>query len=290
VSNRVGWNCLLVPWTKVRKREYWTLDLGLGGKRALITGGSRGIGKAIARTLLAEGASVTIAARDGQSLRSAAEELEPHCRTCIHWATFDALDNCSVEAMVAGTVERLGGLDIVVNAAATPASVGGSAGVEMVDTADLLADLDVKVLGYLRVARAAAPFIIANGWGRIINIGGLAVRSTGNYAGSIRNAGVVALTKCLADELAEHGVSVTAVHPGATRTERTPTRIAAKAAHDGVTTQQAERLLYGHTLLGRIVEVEEVAALVAFLASPLSAAINGDSLFAGGGARKTIHY
>ncbi len=211
-------------------------------------------------------------------------------RTCIHWATFDAQDNCSVEAMVARTVERLGGLDIVVNAAATPASVGGSAGVESVDTADLLADLDVKVLGYLRVARAAAPFMIANGWGRIINIGGLAVRSTGNYAGSIRNASVVALTKCLADELAEHGVSVTAVHPGATRAERTPARIAAKAALDGVTMQQAERLLYGHTLLGRIVEVKEVAALVAFLASPLSAAINGDNLFAGGGARKTIHY
>jgi NAD(P)-dependent dehydrogenase (short-subunit alcohol dehydrogenase family) len=266
------------------------LNLGLTDKRALITGGSRGIGKTIARTLLAEGALVMIAARDEKSLRSVAEELDMNAKARIYWTTFDAQDDRSVEAMVARTAEQFGGLDIVVNAAATPASVSGPTGAGQVDAAALLVDLDVKVLGYLRVARAAAPFMVANGWGRIINIGGLAVRSTGSYAGSIRNAAVVALTKCLADEFAEHGVSVTAVHPGATRTERTPTRIAAKAAQDGVTTQQAERLLYSHTLLGRIVEVEEVAALVAFLASPLSAAINGESLFAGGGARKAIHY
>jgi NAD(P)-dependent dehydrogenase (short-subunit alcohol dehydrogenase family) len=281
---------LFVPWAKVRKREYWTLDLELGGKRALITGGSRGIGKTIARTLLAEGASVTITARDENSLRSVAKELDMNAKARIYWTTFDAQDDRSVEAMVARASEQLGGLDIVVNAAATPASVIGPTGAGQVDAAALLVDLDVKVLGYLRVARAAAPFMIANGWGRIINIGGLAVRSTGNYAGSIRNAAVVALTKCLADEFAEFGVSVTAVHPGATRTDRTPARIAAKAASDGLTTKEAERLLYGHSLLGRIVEVEELAALVAFLASPLSAAINGESLFAGGGARRTIYY
>jgi NAD(P)-dependent dehydrogenase (short-subunit alcohol dehydrogenase family) len=231
-----------------------------------------------------------IAARGEQALQLAAEELGMNAKSRIQWTTFDAHDDRSVEAMVACTAKRLGGLDIVVNAASTPASVGGPVSALGIDTAELLADLDVKILGYLRVARAAAPFMIANGWGRIINIGGLAVRSTGNYGGSIRNAGVAALTKCLADELAIHGVSVTAVHPGATRTERTPARIATKVVEASVTPQEAEKLLFGHSLLGRIVEAEEVATLVTFLASPLSAAISGDNLFAGGGSKKAINY
>jgi hypothetical protein len=106
------------------------LDLGLTDKRALITGGSRGIGNTIARTLLAEGALVMIAARDEKSLRSVAEELDMNAKARIYWTTFDAQDDRSVEAMVARASEQLGGLDIVVNAAATPASVGGPAGAE----------------------------------------------------------------------------------------------------------------------------------------------------------------
>ncbi len=266
------------------------LDLRLTGKRALVTGGSRGIGKAVARALLAEGASVMLAARGEAELSAAALDLtSPTCGS-VHWSSFDATDDVSVDGLVANVIDVLGGLDIVVNAAATPASAAAKVDLAALDTASMLVDLNVKVLGYLRVARAAAPHMRANGWGRIVNIGGLAVRSTGSYAASIRNAAVVALTKCIADELGPQGIAVTVVHPGATRTERTAAIVKARAGHEGITLVEAEQALYGHSLNGRIADVEEVAAVVAFLASPLGAAINGDSIYAGGGSRKAIHY
>jgi len=101
---------------------------------------------------------------------------------------------------------------------------------------------------------------------------------------------VAALTKNLADELGPKGVNVTVVHPGATRTEKTAETVTRKAAADGSSTQDAEKALYGGSLIGRIVEAEEVADVVTFLASPRSVAINGDAIAAGGGAARVIHY
>ena len=101
---------------------------------------------------------------------------------------------------------------------------------------------------------------------------------------------MAALTKGLADELGPKGVNVTVVHPGATRTERTATLVEQRAAADGISTTEAEKALYGSSLIGRIVEAEEVAAVVAFLASPKSVAINGDAIAAGGGSPRVIHY
>ena len=137
-------------------------------------------------------------------------------------------------------------------------------------------DVNIKVGGYLRTARAAAPHLTAAGWGRIVNIGGLAARKTGHYVASIRNVGVSALTKNLADELGPRGVTVNAIHPGATRTEKT--------------TPEAVERAGANVTIGRIVEAQEIAWLAAFLASPLSAALNGENLQAGGGAPGVIDY
>jgi NAD(P)-dependent dehydrogenase (short-subunit alcohol dehydrogenase family) len=149
--------------------------------------------------------------------------------------------------------------------------------------------MNVKVLGYLRCAQAVAPGMIAQGWGRIINISGLGARSTGAIIGSMRNVAVAALTKNLADELGAHGVNVTVVHPGLTRTEATPGVVARMAVAQGITEQEAERNL-GRNTIGRIVEAEEVADIVAFLASPRGVAITGDAIACGGGQPGTIHY
>src|SRR5439155_22305189 len=92
------------------------------------------------------------------------------------------------------------------------------------------ADVNVKVLGYLRCAREVAPHMIRRGWGRIVNVSGLAARQTGSTIGSLRNVAVVALAKNLADELGPHGINVTVVHPGLTRTEKTPGVLARMAA------------------------------------------------------------
>jgi NAD(P)-dependent dehydrogenase (short-subunit alcohol dehydrogenase family) len=135
-----------------------------------------------------------------------------------------------------------------------------------------------------------APHLIEQGWGRIVNVSGLAARQTGSTIGSIRNIAVAAMTKNIADEIGHLGVNVTAVHPGLTRTERTSGMTAALAANWGVDVAEVDRRLAEKVSIGRIVTAEEVASVVAFLASPLSVAINGDSIPVGGGALGSIHY
>lgn len=266
------------------------MDLRLTGKRAIVTGGSRGIGKAIARALLEEGVRVVISGRDATVGMAAARELAKATGGEVHAHVADTRSDEAVDALVAHAVELLGGLDIVVNNAARPGAAPQVPGVAGVTSDYILEELDTKLVGYLRVARAAAPHLVAGGWGRIINISGLAARSAGSIPGSTRNVAVAALTKNLADELGPQGVNVTVVHPGATRTERTAETISRKAAAEGISAAEAEKALYGGSLIGRIVEAEEVAAVVAFLASPVSAAINGDAIAAGGGVARVIHY
>lgn len=266
------------------------MDLELNGKRALVTGGSRGIGLAIARQLALEGARVALAARDQSHLASAALMLA--AETGAEVATFqvDTAEDASVAVMVRGVVERLGGLDILVNAAAKPGGQAPPPKLAEITDEVFFSDVNVKVMGYLRCAREAAPHMIAGGWGRIINISGLAARQTGSTVGSIRNVAVAALTKSLADELGPHGINVTVIHPGLTRTEKTAPLVAARAAASGATPEAVEQRLAANTLIGRIVDAEEVAYVAAFLASPRSVAITGDPIAAGGGVKGPIHY
>ena len=257
------------------------MDLELTGRRAVVTGGSRGIGLAIGRALAAEGADVALVARTEDVLERAAEEVARESGRAV---PADTGDDASVATMVGLVVAQLGGVDILVNAAAAPAT-----GAPFTDD-NLEDEINVKVRGYLRCARAVAPLMVESGWGRIVNIGGVAARQTGNLVGTVRNVAVAALTKNLADELGPRGVNVNVVHPGMTRTERTAEAAAAMASSRGVTVEELERALQGAVSLGRIVTAEEVAAVVTFLASPKSVAINGDPVVASGGARGSIHY
>jgi NAD(P)-dependent dehydrogenase (short-subunit alcohol dehydrogenase family) len=236
------------------------VDLQLNGRRAIVTGGSRGIGLAVARVLTAEGARVALVARGIEALAAAADEVGGLA------VPADTGSDESVQAMVATVVEAFGGVDILVNAAATP-NQGGFPEEELVE------HLNVKVAGYLRCSRVVAPLMAAQGWGRIINVSGLAARHTGSVVGSVRNVAVAALTKNLADELGPAGINVTVVHPGPTVTEREPPAAAVEAVS-----------------IGRAVTAAEVADVIAFLASPRSVAINGDAIAAGGGSRGAIHY
>jgi NAD(P)-dependent dehydrogenase (short-subunit alcohol dehydrogenase family) len=265
------------------------MDLELAGKRAIVTGASRGIGLAVAHRLAAEGAAVALVARDVEALERAAAAVREHGNRVIV-APADTTDDAAVRAMVAGVVAELGGVDILVNAAARPASSGPVPPLAELEDDALRIELETKVLGYLRCARAVAPHLVAQGWGRIINISGLNARMSGSLVGSVRNVAVAAMTKNLADELGPAGVNVTVVHPGTTVTERTPGMLAARAERDGVPAEEVARRLAGATSIGRLVTGEEVADVVAFLASPRSVAIAGDAVAAGGGSRGTIHY
>lgn len=267
------------------------MDLQLQGKRALVTGGSRGIGKAVARTLALEGVDVALLARDAARLDSAAAELAAASGRTVVGVRGDTTDDASVRAAVAEAVRRLGGpVDILVNAAAEPAGFAAPPRLGEISAAYFHAEMDTKVMGYIRCAREVAPGMAAAGWGRIVNISGLAARQTGSAVGSMRNVAVAALTKNLADELGPAGINVTVVHPGITRTERTAPLVAARAAAQGLTAEAVEAQLAAANAIGHLVTAEEVADVVAFLCSPRARAIHGDAIAAGGGLPRAIHY
>jgi NAD(P)-dependent dehydrogenase (short-subunit alcohol dehydrogenase family) len=266
------------------------MDLGLKDKVAAVTGGSRGIGKAIARALALEGVDIAIIARDRQVAEACAAEMARETGRTVRAYRADTADDAAVRAAFAALAADFGRLDILVNCAAQPA--GQQAPPQLNDITDeaFFSDVNVKVMGYLRCARAAAELMRAQRWGRVINISGLAARTTGSIIGSVRNVSVAALTKNLADELAPFGINVTCVHPGLTRTEKTPAVFADHARAAGVSPKEIEQRFAAGTLVGRLIEAADVAAVVAFLASPKSVAINGDAIAAGGGMPGVIYY
>ena len=248
------------------------MDLELSGKKAIVTGGSVGIGKAIARELANEGVDVVICARRQDVLEQAAQELTAETGRKIVPIVADTTDSSSVDAMVAQAVDELGGLDILVNNAAAPGGLVLGPLHESGD-GDLLADINTKVVGYFRCAKAAAPHMQAQGWGRIINIGGLAARNAGTFSG-LRNASLVHMTKTLSNQLGPDGINVNLVHPGSTVTERTSAEAAAGPLGNDI---------------GRMVDATEIGYVVAFLASPKSTAIAGEVVAAGGGVGSSVY-
>ncbi|MBO0748358.1 MAG: SDR family oxidoreductase, partial [Acidimicrobiaceae bacterium] len=255
------------------------MDLLLSGKRAVVTGGSRGIGLAVAKKLIAEGARVAILARTPERLKAAAEEIGAVP------VVVDTNDDDSVRQAIAEAADALGGIDILVNSAAQPSGQAAAPKVLEVNNESFYADMNVKVLGYLRTIREVTPHMKAAGGGRIVNISGLGARTTGSVIGSMRNVAVSALTKNAADELGPAGIGVVVVHPGYVRTEATPAVLAWRAENAGTTVEEIERRLGAANALGRIVDAEEVATVVTFLASPLAQAVNGDAVTCGGGSR-----
>ena len=248
------------------------------------------ISKTIARELALEGADVAIVARGLPRLEQAARELSKETGRKIVPIQADTGSDDEVKAMVAQVAKTFGRIDILVINGAPSVRDGA-----LDDVIKLFAEAaNVKVLGYLRCARDVAPHMKRQGWGRIINIGGLAYRKAGAYGIGIRNAAITVITKNRADELGPSGINVTGVHPGATRTEATAGVLEAAAKQQGITVEELERKAFTQgdyaNVIGKRVDSREIAYLVAFLASPKSIAISGDSLAAGGGVRGSIYY
>ena len=160
-----------------------------------MTGGSRGIGLAVARALAAEGCDVALVARDAAALAAAREEVAAVGRRVMA-VSCDTGDDEAVREMAAAVASGLGGADILVNAAARP-NTGAVVGIDGFDADEFAEQVNVKVLGYLRCIKAVVPLMRENGWGRIINVSGLAARSSGAITGTVRNVAVAALTKNL---------------------------------------------------------------------------------------------
>jgi NAD(P)-dependent dehydrogenase (short-subunit alcohol dehydrogenase family) len=277
-------------------KEATKVDMGLTDKLALVAGGSRGIGKAIALDLAREGADVAIAARNADQLeRTAAEIRELTGRRAIP-LVFDATSTEQSTRMVDETAAQLGGLHILVNSASLPGGSPSAVGpVETVDEEDLLRDFDVKYVGALRCAKAAIPHIKQQGWGRIINISGTNARRAGNLSGGARNTSMVHLTKTLALQLGQFGITVNCIHPGTTRTERTPGMLEERGNEIGISADEVERRDFAPgspagNAIGRMVDADEVAYVTTFLASDKAWAVTGELIVATGGAGNFVYY
>lgn len=272
------------------------MDFGLTGKKALVAGGGRGIGKAIARVLAQEGCDVVIASRSMEQLAAAAREIGDAAGRAVTPMQLDVTQTEQVNRVVAAAAERLGGLHIMVNSASLPGGSANAVGyIETVDEDALLSDFDVKYVGALRCSRAAIPLLKAQGWGRIINISGGNARNAGNLSGGARNVSMVHMTKTLSIDLGQYGITVNCIHPGTTRTERTAGMLESRAAQLGVSPEEVERQDFAPgsgrgNAICRMVDAEEIGFLTAFLASDKAWAITGEVIAAGGGVGSAVFY
>jgi NAD(P)-dependent dehydrogenase (short-subunit alcohol dehydrogenase family) len=272
------------------------MDLGLRGRHAIVTGGSLGIGKAIARELAREGADVAIVARTKDQLEVAARELATETGRRVIALAADVTSRAQVDAMVEQAAVELGGVHILVNSGSAPGGSASATGpIETVVDEDLLQDFNVKYIGALRCARAVLPHMKRAGWGRIINISGTNARNAGNLSGGARNTSLVHLTKTLAVQVGRFGITVNCVHPGTTRTERTPRLLAARAKELGIAAAEVEARDFAPdsprgNAICRMVDAAEIAYVTAFLASDKAWAVSGELIVATGGAGRAVYY
>ena len=256
----------------------------LSGKVALITGGGRGIGRAIALRFASEGAAVMLAATKRVPLEATAQEVRKAGGRAATTVA-DVADEAVVKQMVAATLAELGRLDILVN----NAGIGGpTLRVGDLDRADWDRTLAVNVTGAFLCAKHAVPHMLERKSGRIVNITSIAglmgypLRSP--YA--VSKWGMIALTRTLAGELGEHGITVNAIAPGAVRGERVEGVIAARATALGRPAAEVERELFVEpTALKRMVGPDDVAATAAFLSSDDAANITGETISVSAGFR-----
>jgi NAD(P)-dependent dehydrogenase (short-subunit alcohol dehydrogenase family) len=265
------------------------MDLQLTDKKAIVTGASRGIGRAIARQLALEGCDVAICARTAAPLQEAAAALARESGRRVVPIACDTLNAESIKHFVHTAARELGGINIVINNAAR---VGGTPGtVETVSDMDVLRDFEEKVVGYLRVVQAAVPYLKQAGWGRVINISGGAGRAPGTaVSGGIRNIGTVNLTKSMANALAPYGINVNAIYPGQTITEATLERYAEQAKRDGMTVEEIHKAADARTVLKHVVTATDIGYVVAMLCSPLAISVHGEAIGLDGGNRADMHY
>lgn len=263
------------------------MDLHLAGRTALITGASTGIGEAVARGLAAEGVRTALVARGASDLERTAASIRADTGTDTIAITADLARADEVVRAAAQAESALGGIDILVNNAGAIRTVDFLAD----DDAAWVDDWALKPLGYVRLARAVFPAMTRRGGGVIVNVAGLAARNpVPRYAaGGAANAAIVNLTRSLADLGAAHRIRVVAVSPGAVRTRRFESRVAAAAARAGRSVEDEWARRDAEHPLGRLARPGDVANLVAFLASDRAAFINGACVPVDGGVSRGVY-
>ena len=263
------------------------MELGLKGKTALVTGGSKGIGRAVAHGLAAEGVQVMICSRDADALGRAAREIQTATGAAVATTAADLSELAAVSRVAAEATSRLGRIDILVNNAG---AIKGGDFLTMPDE-EWVRGWNLKLLGYIRMAREVLPVMQRQGGGRIINVVGAAARnpSPTYMTGGAANAALINFTKALADLGASANVLVTGVSPGPVKTERWDNLVRQQAKASGADVDSYLKEQNAHMPLGRIALPEEVADLVCFLASARAAFLTGITITLDGGGTRGVY-
>ncbi len=260
--------------------------MGLTDKVAVISGGNRGLGAPAAAALAAEGANVFLIARDEGTLKTVQADLESNHGVRAGILAFDITEDGACDKIIEAAMKQFGQVDIVVNAAG--AARGGQF--------DTIKDqiwrdaFDLKFMGAVKLSRAALPHMQARRYGRIVNIIGMFGREPAKQAlpASAVNGAFLALNKGLSQQYGTDGIFLNAVDPGPTRSERILRLFAEMAEANGTTPEELENGFLQQIPIGRLGEIDEVARIVAFLASDASGNVNGAVVTVDGGMTKGL--
>jgi 3-oxoacyl-[acyl-carrier protein] reductase len=257
------------------------MDLGLKGKVAVVCAASKGLGRAVAHELAAEGASIVMCARGEKALNAARDAIVSATKAkalavVADVATLDGLDDIASQAM-----ERFGRVDILVNNAGGPPS----GPFEKHNWTEWQSTVELTLRSAVELTRRLLPGMRERRWGRVLNINSIAAKQPVEglmLSNSIRSA-VTGWARTLANEVARDNITVNNLLPGFTRTERVKELNEASAAREGLTVEEIERKTEGQIPMRRMAEPEEFAAVVAFLASERASYITGQSIAVDGG-------
>ncbi|MEO7367767.1 MAG: SDR family oxidoreductase [Gemmatimonadaceae bacterium] len=257
------------------------MDLGLKGKVAFVAAASKGLGRAIAEELAAEGASLALNARGSDALDETCRQIESSTSARVLALAGDVSAPEQVDAMVKRAIDHFGRIDILVtNAGGPPSGAFETLTPDMWQSA-----VELTLLSVVNLTRAVLPGMKDRGWGRIINVTSIAVKQPVHglmLSNSLRSA-VTGFARSLANEVAPFGVTVNNLLPGYTRTERVTQLSAATAKREGISEEQAVARWESEIPMGRLGEPREFAAMAAFLASDRASYITAGSIAVDGG-------
>ncbi|MFT5489514.1 MAG: 3-oxoacyl-[acyl-carrier protein] reductase [Paracoccaceae bacterium] len=258
------------------------MELGISGRRALVTGGSLGIGRATAAELAAEGVDVAIVARDEARLNAAAQDLASNTGGKVIAIPGDMGNADDIARVIDEASSSLGGIDILVNnAGSSPAGR-----IEDLDDETWMAAFELKFMGYMRLSRAALPAMRAQGWGRIVNIigGGGHSPRPGYILGGAYNAALINFTRALGKSAAPDGVLVNGINPSSIDTPRWATLMEQRSKFEGKSPDEINAGIEANIPVGRLGTSEDIAGLATFLCSERAEFLAAININADGGS------